>query len=150
MQDLEERRIYGVGGFSLFWIQEYLKQNRAVLSWYFDVGAPHHVLPILAYKAVSKFYRHLVLHSVNSNQGSGMGQKTSTSANVVFNGNDARNPGPEPLSGELLIPLDILEVLLELLDRESLEKASILNKNIHRFVNRVLWSAYFIVFPLEL
>ena len=68
-----------------------------------------------------------------------MGQKTS-----IVRGDGGRNI--ETISGELLVPLDIVNILLELLDRESLEKVSLLNKNIYHFVNRRLWSAYFTVF----
>jgi len=68
-----------------------------------------------------------------------MGQGTST-----VRGDGGHNI--ETISGELLVPLDIINILLELLDRDSLENVSLLNKNIHHFVNRRLWSAYIIIF----
>lgn len=77
-----------------------------------------------------------------------MGQRPSTSLKGdVFRGNDGHNLNGEALSGELLIPLDILNMLLESLDWCSLSGVSILNKNINHFVNRRLWSVYFIFPP---
>lgn len=39
-------------------------------------------------------------------------------------------------------PMEILLIILDMLDREGLELASLLNRNFNRFVNRRLWGSF--------
>lgn len=38
--------------------------------------------------------------------------------------------------------MEILLIILDMLDREGLELASLLNRNFNRFVNRRLWGSF--------
>lgn len=68
-----------------------------------------------------------------------MGQRASSAGNL-FSEPDPRSSGYRMISAETTLPLDIMNILLEMLDREGVENAVLLNRDLYRFVNKRLWS----------